>query len=131
MSKRVAISVTSDQGFESIVDPRFSCASVILIIDSDTRKVNDKLEDDLTLRDVSAVISGRYGPKTYQAFTEKQIEMWIAPNGITAEEALDMLAAGTLQRCTVGDVGLGAGSRKQRIFKRWYKKYRARKWQPS
>ena len=47
---------------------------------------------------VDAVISGRFGPKAFDALRASGIEAWIAPPGITAGEAFRMLEDGGLER---------------------------------
>ena len=47
---------------------------------------------------VDAVISGRFGPKAQAALAAMGIEMWTAPNGMSAQEALAAFQAGELKR---------------------------------
>ena len=47
---------------------------------------------------VNAVISGRFGPKAHQALEALGIEMWIAPDGMRAAEALQKLASSGLEK---------------------------------
>ncbi len=47
---------------------------------------------------VEAVISGRFGPKAFDALRALEIETWVAPPGITAGEALRLFDDGDLER---------------------------------
>lgn len=132
MTKRLAISVQSEDGLSSILDPRFGRAFAYLVVDVDTTTVIAELENKsrqdthgagtgaaamLANSNVDAVISGRFGPKAAQALDNLGIEMWIAPDGITAGEAVSRFLAGNLQQeakiagSTVsgGQAGLGRG----------------------
>jgi predicted Fe-Mo cluster-binding NifX family protein len=112
MSKRVAMTAESKNGLQSLLDPRFGRAQAFLIIDLDSRGIIAELDNasvdsahgagtgaaaTMSDHDVNVVISGRFGPKAAQALSQLGIEMRIAPAGVTADRALDMLAAGTLQ----------------------------------
>jgi predicted Fe-Mo cluster-binding NifX family protein len=46
---------------------------------------------------VTAVISGRYGPKAFQALQALNIAPWMAPYGLTARRALELFGEGKLQ----------------------------------
>ncbi len=127
MSRRIAIPVKHNTGIESIIDTRFGRAETVLIVDSDTRKIIETTKERLRSNGVSAVVSARFGALTYHALSELNIEMWIAPDGTTVDQALDLLATGTLQRCTHADVGRGAETPQHRTMKRWHRKYRNRK----
>jgi predicted Fe-Mo cluster-binding NifX family protein len=127
MSQRVAITVQSRNGLQSSLDPRFGRAPAFLIVDLDSRDIAAELDNEsadlshgagtgsaamMSHHDVKIVISGRFGPKAEQALSQLGIEMRIAPANLTAEQALDMLAAGTLQRASNGgapETGGGGG----------------------
>ena len=47
---------------------------------------------------VQAVISGEFGPKAYQALEKLGIEMWLAPSGLSAWDALERFGKGELKR---------------------------------
>ena len=129
MSKRVAMSVESKNGLQSLLDPRFGRAPAFLIVDPDDRQIIAELDNDsadvahgagtgsaarMSAHDVEIVISGRFGPKADQALAQLGIEMKIAPDGLTADQALDMLAAGTLQppsSSSATETGAGGGGR--------------------
>jgi predicted Fe-Mo cluster-binding NifX family protein len=115
MSRKVAITVQSKDGLKSLIDPRFGRAAVFLIVDAVTGEVIKELDNTsaaaahgagtgaaavMNANQVDVVISGRFGPKAFQSLEALQIEKWTAPEGITAEEALIRLRAGTLQRIT-------------------------------
>jgi len=112
MSKRVAITVESKNGLQSLLDPRFGRARAFLVTDLESRNIIAEVDNEsgdlahgagtgsaatMSAHDVNVVISGRFGPKADQALSQLGIEMRIAPADITAGQALDMLAEGTLQ----------------------------------
>ena len=47
---------------------------------------------------VEVVISGRFGPKAFDALRALGIETWVAPPGLTAGEALRMFDQGDLEK---------------------------------
>jgi predicted Fe-Mo cluster-binding NifX family protein len=113
MSKKVAITVQSKDGLKSLLDPRFGRAEVFLIVDEVSGEVITALNNANTAaahgagtgaaavmnaNQVDLVISGRFGPKAFQSLEAFQIEMWSAPEGLSAEEVLTRYKAGTLQR---------------------------------
>ena len=116
MSRQVAISVGSMDGLDSPIDPRFGRAHAFLIVDVETGKVIAQFFNDaasaahgagiaaaaaINSNDVDAVISGRFGPKAFKSLEAFDIEMWTAPEGITAKTALDRLAAGSLEQVKI------------------------------
>ena len=127
MSQRVAITIQSRNGLQSLLDPRFGRAPAFLIVDPDSRDIIAELDNEsadlahgagtgsaatMSAHDVKIVISGRFGPKAEQAFSQLGIEMRIAPADLTAEQVLDMLAAGTLQHPSTSsatEMGGGGG----------------------
>ena len=127
MSKRIAITVLTDRGVDSIIETRQEKAEVALVVDSDTGRIVDKLDSTQDIGDVTTVISSWFRHGTYKTLLEAGVEMWIAPGGITIPEALDKFAAGSLHRCTLADIGRRSAPRKQNDRRRWYKKYRSRK----
>lgn len=115
-SRRVAVTVRKPLGVESELDPRFGRAHTFLIVDAESNEVLSEIVNDaanaahgagtgaaanLSRNGVEAVISGRFGPKAYQALEALGIEMWLAPEGIRAKEALSRLAAGTLEQMEI------------------------------
>ncbi|MCP4606318.1 MAG: dinitrogenase iron-molybdenum cofactor biosynthesis protein [Proteobacteria bacterium] len=113
MSKQVAISVKSVDGLNSILDPRFGRAFAYVVVDIDTNAVVTQLDNTLrqaahgagtgaaammAKNNVSAVISGRFGPKAFQALDSLGIEMWTAPDGLSVKEAVSRFVSGSLSR---------------------------------
>ncbi len=116
MSKRAAVSVKSMDGIDSLIDPRFGRAYAFLIVELETGKIVAQFFNSaasaahgagtaaavvMKSNDVDAVISGRFGPTAFQSLQAFNIEMWIAPQGITAETALDQLNDGSLEQMKV------------------------------
>jgi predicted Fe-Mo cluster-binding NifX family protein len=103
---KIAITILSDphnDGLSSIVDGRFGRAEAFLIVNWETDEVVDTVDNSsvnaahgagtsaasiLKSKGVSAVVSGRYGPKASEALHALGIETWIAPPGIRAKDAL-------------------------------------------
>ncbi|MCP4600453.1 MAG: dinitrogenase iron-molybdenum cofactor biosynthesis protein [Proteobacteria bacterium] len=113
LSKRVAISVKSMDGLDSQIDPRFGRAYAFLIVELTSGKIATQFFNSaasaahgagtaatvaMKNNDVDAVISGRFGPKAYEALSLLGIEMWLAPDNTTVREALDMFSLGTLEQ---------------------------------
>jgi len=113
MSKIVAITIEDKGGLNTKMDPRFGRAPYFLVVDFDTNKVIGQYENiysdsahgagtgaaaAMSSNGVHAVISGRFGPKAHSALGQLDIEMLIAPEGITASEALNKMAAGDLKK---------------------------------
>jgi predicted Fe-Mo cluster-binding NifX family protein len=111
MTDNIAITVQSTNGLASLLDPRFGRASGFVIVNRKTRAIVREVENRfvefahgagtgaaslMQEQEVGAVISGRFGPKAEQALAALDIEMWSAPEGITAGEVLDLLASGEL-----------------------------------
>jgi predicted Fe-Mo cluster-binding NifX family protein len=126
MSKLVAVSVEGINGLESIMDPRFGRAFAYLVVDVDTNTVVADLENKMrdaahgagtgaaammAGNNVKAVISGRFGPKAFQALSSLGIEMWTAPERITAKEAIAKFVSGdlVLEASPSGGRGMGGG----------------------
>jgi predicted Fe-Mo cluster-binding NifX family protein len=113
MSKKVAITVQSKDGLTSLMDPRFGRAKAFLIVDEASGQVITELDNAnvaaahgagtgtaavMNANQVDVVISGSFGPKAFQSLETLQIEMWSAPEGLTAGEVLIRYKAGTLQQ---------------------------------
>ena len=111
VSKRVALTVESKNGLQSLLDPRFGRARAFLIVDPDGREIVAELDNEsadlaqgagtgaaatMSSHGVGTVISGGFGPQAEQALRELGIEMRVAPADLSAEKALEMLDAGTL-----------------------------------
>ncbi len=113
MSK-IAISVLAEgEGLLAFLDGRFGRAFAFLIVDSDTGEVLARIENQaanaahgagtsaaslIKSAGASAVISGRFGPKAFEALRALEIEPWVAPFGINAGEALRMFREGRLEK---------------------------------
>jgi predicted Fe-Mo cluster-binding NifX family protein len=111
---RIAISVTREgEGMQALMDGRFGRAEAFLVVDRETGEVVETVKNASvgashgagtaaanTMRSegVDAVISGRFGPKAFDALQALGIETWVAPPGLTAGEALRMLDKGDLER---------------------------------
>ncbi len=113
MSKLVALSVESMDGLQSKLDPRFGRSHAFLIFDADSRTITSQFFNNaasaacgagtaaavaMNSNHVGAVISGRFGPKAIEALRGFNIEMWIAPEGISASRALKQFRAGKLSK---------------------------------
>ena len=114
MGGRVAITVTRQgEGMQALMDSRFGRAEAFLVVDRETGKVVETIENASvaashgagtaaanTMRSggIQVVISGRFGPKAFDALRALGIETWVAPPGITAGEALRMLEDGGLEQ---------------------------------
>lgn len=113
---RLAVTVKTDDGLDAPLDPVFGRAARFLVVNPN----NGSIEADLgnpfiaenqgagtgvagLLKDqnIDAVISGRFGPKAYQALIAFGISMWNAPEGITARDALVRLARGELTKMEI------------------------------
>jgi len=113
MSK-IAISVLrGGKGLFASMDDRFGRAEAFLVVERETGEAIETIDNAsvdashgagpaaanmLRSAEVDAVISGRFGPKAFDALRALGIETWIAPPTITAGEALRMLADGGLEQ---------------------------------
>lgn len=111
---RIAISVTHEgEGMDALMDGRFGRAEAFLLVDRETREVVETVDNasvsashgagaaaanTMKSGGVEAVISGRFGPKAFDALRALGIETWVAPPGITAGEALRLLDEGDLEQ---------------------------------
>jgi predicted Fe-Mo cluster-binding NifX family protein len=107
---RIAISVTHEgEG----MDARFGRAEAFLVVERETGEVVETIDNAsvgashgagtaaaslMKSAGVNAVISGRYGPRAFDALRALGIETWVAPPGITAGEALRLLDEGDLEK---------------------------------
>jgi predicted Fe-Mo cluster-binding NifX family protein len=113
MSK-IAISIRrSGEGLSSSMDDRFGRAEAFLVVERENGAAIETIDNAsvnaahgagtgaasmLKSAGVGAVISGRFGPKAFDALRALGIEAWVAPPGITAGEALRLLQGGALQQ---------------------------------
>jgi predicted Fe-Mo cluster-binding NifX family protein len=97
----------------ALLDGRFGRAFAFLIADSDSGEVVETIENRaagaahgagtaaaslIKSAGAEAVISGRFGPKAFEALQALRIETWIAPFGINAAKALEMFREGKLEK---------------------------------
>ena len=113
MSK-IAISVLrGGQGLRASMDDRFGRAEAFLVVERETGEAIETIDNAsleashgagpgaaniLKSAGVDAVISGRFGPKAFDALRALGIEAWLAPPGLTAEEAVRLLQDGVLEQ---------------------------------
>ena len=111
---RIAVSVTHQgEGMDALMDGRFGRAEAFLVVERKSGEAVETIANTsvdashgagtaaasmIGSAGVDAVISGRFGPKAFDALQAMGIETWIAPPAISAGEALRMLAEGGLER---------------------------------
>jgi predicted Fe-Mo cluster-binding NifX family protein len=113
MCRKVAITVDARHGLGSRVDPRFDRAACVIVVDSQDGNVVAEVGNlgseqspgalvtaakQMVKLKVSAVLSGCFGPAAVAALEALGIELWIAPSGLTAGNALSLFYAGQLSR---------------------------------
>jgi predicted Fe-Mo cluster-binding NifX family protein len=109
MSERIAVTISALQGVCSPMDPRFGRAAGFLVVQDgevlaelSNRMVNaghgagTGAAALMGEHGVGIVISGAFGPKAHAALSALGIEMRTAPPGLSAAEALALLASGEL-----------------------------------
>ncbi len=116
MTTRIAITSKSCDGLDAPMDPVFGRAVAFVIVDRDTGRVEEELENSLAAesqgagtgvaafmkdKNVVAVISGRFGPKAFQAMTAFDIEMWTAPEGLSVGEAFTRFSRNELPKMEI------------------------------
>ncbi|MCP4606316.1 MAG: dinitrogenase iron-molybdenum cofactor [Proteobacteria bacterium] len=116
MAKRVAVSIRRKGGVDLPIDSKFGRAPAFVVFDLESREVISEFENEFVndaqgagigaaarmfKEGVDAVISGRFGPKAYEALAELGIEMWFAPDWITAGEAIARLKSGELEQMRI------------------------------
>lgn len=113
MSK-VAITIgKKGQGLAAAMDERFGRAPRFLVVDSETAEVKQVVDNPaveaahgagtgaaalMAEHGVTAVVSGRFGPKAFQALRALGIEAWMTAAGLTAEQALEKYREHGLER---------------------------------
>lgn len=126
MSKRVAVSVESINGMDSIMDPRFGRATGYVIVDIDSGQVVAEMENKgkeaaqgagtgaaamLSNLGVTVVVSGMFGPKAFAALEALGVEMWTAPPHKTVGEIISQYVSGGLKRENMPTGGGRGGGR--------------------
>ncbi len=116
MGKLMALTLEHAGDLDTPLDPRFGRAGAFLIVDEETREIVSTIDNKsaaaahgagtgaaATMSDnnVDAVISGRFGPKAYDALSRLGIQMWTAPQGLTARQAIDKMIAGELTQMQI------------------------------
>lgn len=116
MSQKLAISIKGGWQLDAPMDPRFGRAPAFLFVDSSSgalleSEANSAAEAAhgagtataaaMKRHGVTGVISGHFGPKAYEALRAMKIQMWNAPPGLTAGQAVELFLAGELQSATV------------------------------
>ena len=116
MSDKIAITATGTGGLNQPMDPRFGRAPAFMVADAGSgellsEETNAAVSQShgagtasaalMSKLGVKAVIAGRFGPKAYDALAALGVEMWTAPQGLTAGEALERFRAGSLTRLTI------------------------------
>jgi len=113
MSK-IAISIRrGGKDLFASMDDRFGRAEAFLVVERETGEVIEIIDNPsvesargagtgaanvLNSAGVDAAISGRFGPKAFDALRTLGIETWTAPFAITAGDAFRMLADGGLEQ---------------------------------
>jgi predicted Fe-Mo cluster-binding NifX family protein len=97
----------------AVMDSRFGRAEAFLVVERDSGEVVETIGNECvgssrgagiaaanTMKSigVGTVISGRFGPKAFDALQALGIETWVAPPGITAGEALRLFDDGDLEQ---------------------------------
>ena len=113
MSKRIAIPMEHQGGLDGQMDARFGRAPYLLIVELENQEIVEVLKNTAAVdasgagtgaavliseKNVDAVIACRFGPKAHKALVRLGVEMWGAPEGIQASEALARLVSGDLER---------------------------------
>lgn len=116
MSKKIAVTVNGGRELDAPMDPRFGRAPAFLFVDADSGALLGSEPNEgasaahgagtaaaalMSKAGVVGVISGHFGPKAYQALKAMKIQMWAAPPGLTAGQALERLKAGELEEAMV------------------------------
>lgn len=111
MNKKIAITVVADTGFGAAMDEHFGRAPYFLMLTGESRLSAEIVQNDvmdavhgagtraaalMATNGVTDIISGQFGPKAYSALEQLHINMWTAPNGLTAEQAVDEFLRGNL-----------------------------------
>ena len=111
---RIAMSVTRDgEGMHVLLDDRPRRAEAFLVAQRETGEAVETIDnasasashgartgaaDALKSAGLNAVLSGRFGPKAFDALRALGIEAWLAPPGLTAGLAVRLLQDGVLEQ---------------------------------
>lgn len=111
---RIAISIVPNRrDLSDLMDNRFGRAEAFLVMDGITGEVVETIDNTsagvshgagtgaanlLKSAGVGAVVSGRFGPRAFDALQALGIQAWIAPPTITAQEALRLFEGGNLEQ---------------------------------
>jgi len=111
---RIAISIRSGgKGLLAFMDDRFGRAEAFLVVERETGEAIETIDNAsveashgagtgaasaMRSAEVDAVISGRFGPKAFDALRAFGIEAWLARPGLTAGQALRLLQDGVLEQ---------------------------------
>lgn len=119
MSEKIAITLATSGGLDRPMDPRFGRAAAFLIVAVEDGTVVAEEQNTaasaahgagtasasiMQKHGVSGVVSGNFGPKAAQALSAMNIEMWTAPGGVTAREALSQYRSGSLRKASAQGV---------------------------
>lgn len=112
MKRRIAISIQGGDSLEAVLDPRFGRAARFLIVD-EGGNVLDVVDNGsvhashgagpataslVSRSGATMVISGRYGPKAYDALRAFGVEPWVGEPDRTAADLLEDLRQNRLRR---------------------------------
>ena len=132
---KLAVSATGE-GLNALVDPRFGRCFFFVIVEIE----NGNIKNVKSLRNpgvmaargagiqaaqlvasqgVKAVISGHMGPNAFFALSSLGIEIYLAPPGITVENAISLFLQNKLQKITAPTRGFGRGWRFGQGGPRW------------
>lgn len=114
MTGRICITIKgTDCSLDSEMDEHFGRAEGFLIIDEESDELTEFIKNPsvneahgaglmassiMYEKGVEAIISGRFGPKAYQALSAYKIDLWAAPPNINAKDAYEMLGEGKLEK---------------------------------
>lgn len=120
---KIAVS-SQGKNMDSPVDPRFGRSAGFVIIDTETMEFEHKpnLEtmqlssgagiqaaESIADADVNAVVTGRVGPKAFDALSRAGIDIYVTNDG-TVRYAVENFKAGKLSKASPGSpVGAGKG----------------------
>ncbi|MBN2343736.1 MAG: NifB/NifX family molybdenum-iron cluster-binding protein [Deltaproteobacteria bacterium] len=113
MSKVIVFTTESASGLQSTMDLRFGRAKAFVLVDMESGEVINEIENNsrdaahgagiataamIASQKVSGVVSGRFGPKAYEALSKLNVPMWTLKEECTVSEALSQLKNGHLEQ---------------------------------